>query len=446
MKAKRILSIFAVLILLTTQSYAQPSDWAKEGVNKTLTYDLAPETIMSDFNKKITRGEFAHMSVKLYESITSKEAPHNYENPFSDTSDTYVLSANKLGIIKGVGGRRFAPDNPISREEISVMIYRTLKVSGIEVKEYTVSFADSNKISTWAKGAVGFMQHHNIISGVGVNLMSPKSLTTREQAMLISVRAYENFVELDSITLNNVKVSIGDSLTDVEKSLGVANRIDPSNSDYKWHVYNSDYSKFIMVGINNGIVEAIYTNSKGFKANEIYYGDLDVGKNQSVNKRVKFQFDKHDNNKVHGCLIVSRNNIKTQSFVGEFAKAQELENFDATNAFRVNNNKKPLKIDEIAVITARKHSQDMADKNYFSHTNLEGLSPGDRYKNNKGNTRGWGENIAAGNLLGIDTFDQWVNSKGHRDNMLGNHNYLGVGFAYNKSSNYIFYTTQFFSN
>jgi len=113
---------------------------------------------------------------------------------------------------------------------------------------------------------------------------------------------------------------------------------------------------------------------------------------------------------------------------------------------RTNYGLKALKIDDIAVKTARQHSQDMADKNYFNHINLDGLTPWDRYKNNGGKNFGSGENIYAGRLLGIEAFDGWLNSEGHRKNMLGNHNYLGVGFGYNKSAKYYYYLTQFFSS
>jgi uncharacterized protein YkwD len=63
-------------------------------------------------------------------------------------------------------------------------------------------------------------------------------------------------------------------------------------------------------------------------------------------------------------------------------------------------------------------SQDMAEKNYFSHTDSQGRDPFKRMADfdYKG---GWmGENIAAGKSSGVDTFTQFKNSPGHNANML----------------------------
>ena len=199
-----------------------------------------------------------------------------------------------------------------------------------------------------------------------------------------------------------------------------------------------------MVGIKNKTVLGLYTNSKGFEANGVNYGDVGVT-NDKIN--IKYYFDKYENNKVHACLIAEEESrYWGKGYDKTIFEAQEMENFDTTNAFRANYGLNALKIDDIAIITARKHSQDMADKNYFDQTNLEGLSLWDSYINNGGKNFGSGENISAGRLLGIESFDGWLNSEGHRKNMLGNHNYLGVGFGYNKSADYYYYLTQFFSS
>ncbi len=256
------------------------------------------------------------------------------------------------------------------------------------------------------------------------------------------------------LSLKDITIYIGDPITRVESLLGKPDRIDPSEYDFNWHVYNSDYSRFIMVGIKDGIVEALYSNSKGFATNNAKYGDVittEEWRSKGQQTGIDLYMDRSDNDgnhKIHACRIISDDVTLKDKYAenDEFYKAQELENFDATNAFRVNHQLKPLAVDDIAVLTARKHSQDMADKNYFNHTNLEGLSPWDRYKNNGGQkASGSGENISAGRLLGIDAFDGWVNSEGHRKNMLGSHEYLGVGYGYNQSSTYRYYMTQFFS-
>lgn len=95
--------------------------------------------------------------------------------------------------------------------------------------------------------------------------------------------------------------------------------------------------------------------------------------------------------------------------------------------------------------SARLHSLDMATKNYFSHTAVDGRSPFDRMKaaGYKGGTMG--ENIAAGNATAAATMTQWMNSDGHCANIMNPaYKHLGVGYAYGASSTYKHYWTQNF--
>ena len=232
------------------------------------------------------------------------------------------------------------------------------------------------------------------------------------------------------VELDGTRINIGDAYSVVESMLGTPDRIDPSDSDYKWHVYNGDYSCFLMVGIKNGLVEALYTNSRGFETNIAGYGDI-----QNKNNRkdgIALYYDSNDAYKAHAVMVVSMDTTPRREFDREYYKAQELQNFDATNAFRVNHGLLPLVWNDLAAQTARKHSQDMADRDYVDHITPEGLNPGDRFRRNGGRSDDWAENIAAGYLLGVEAFDGLVNSESHRDAMLiPSLKYLGVGHGYN---------------
>jgi uncharacterized protein YkwD len=105
----------------------------------------------------------------------------------------------------------------------------------------------------------------------------------------------------------------------------------------------------------------------------------------------------------------------------------------------------PLVMHPLLQSAARKHSKDMATNNYFSHTNLAGLSPFDRMRAEgyKGGTMG--ENIAAGNATVAATMDQWMKSDGHCANIMSkSYTQLGVGYWYSATSTYRHYWTQNF--
>jgi uncharacterized protein YkwD len=60
-------------------------------------------------------------------------------------------------------------------------------------------------------------------------------------------------------------------------------------------------------------------------------------------------------------------------------------------------------------------------------------------------SRSSGENIAAGNSTVKATFEQWMNSQGHYENMMNkNYKYVGIGY-YKTNSGYTYYWAQIFS-
>lgn len=114
--------------------------------------------------------------------------------------------------------------------------------------------------------------------------------------------------------------------------------------------------------------------------------------------------------------------------------ADEKETFDLVNQQRINNGLQALKVDEEVQRVARIKAQDMVDNNYFSHNSPTYGSPFDMLNSFKISYRSAGENIA-GNSSNSAAVTAWMNSSGHRANILnGSFNYTGVGVV--KSSKY----------
>ena len=171
-----------------------PSKWAKAEIDRAIETNLIPDKIQGEYRSNITREEFSEITVNLYEALSGKKAVIQGENPFTDTDNVKVRIANDLGIVKGVGDGRFIPDNAITREEISVMLYRTLKSAKPEYNysySYDYIFADQDKISKWARESVAYLYGIEVINGVGDNLFSPKGNTSREEAIVLVKRIYD---------------------------------------------------------------------------------------------------------------------------------------------------------------------------------------------------------------------------------------------------------------
>ena len=100
----------------------------------------------------------------------------------------------------------------------------------------------------------------------------------------------------------------------------------------------------------------------------------------------------------------------------------------------------PLLWDDRLAAVAQAHSVDMVERNFFDHTNPDGLSPFDRMKNAGINYWYAAENIAAGQRTPEAVINAWMNSTGHRNNILSeNLTHIGVGF-------YEYYWTQVFAS
>jgi uncharacterized protein YkwD len=88
-----------------------------------------------------------------------------------------------------------------------------------------------------------------------------------------------------------------------------------------------------------------------------------------------------------------------------------------TNAERQQAGCGPLSIDGNITAAAQAHASDMAARRYFEHTNLEGVTFDQRMRN-AGYSQPGAENIARGATTAKVVVDMWMNSPGHRANIL----------------------------
>jgi uncharacterized protein YkwD len=159
-----------------------------------------------------------------------------------------------------------------------------------------------------------------------------------------------------------------------------------------------------------------------------------------------------DNAKKCGC---SWGNFESEGKCVDRITATELEILRLTNEQRVENGLRPLKWNSALAEIARDHSEDMVSRNFFSHDNPDGEDPTARARRHRFNVHknlggGWSsegiaENInimPSGNVEGVgyvsDTpkdiayysVDGWMNSPGHRANILDSqYTEIGVGVA-----------------
>lgn len=186
--------------------YSNANEWAKPELQKAANLGLIPDILKdADMTKPINREEFCELSVLLYEKVAAKTSQPVSANPFTDTTNTQILKAYKLGITSGTSATTFSPKVLINREQCAAMLFRAIKAIKPN-EDYSIvgvkDFPDQKNISTWAVESTKYMSKVGIISGDAQGNFMPKAITTaqeaasygmatREQAIALSVRTYE---------------------------------------------------------------------------------------------------------------------------------------------------------------------------------------------------------------------------------------------------------------
>ena len=162
-------------------------DWFYEYVKKSYEDGLFTGTSDTTFepNANLTRGMFITVLSRFDKADTS-----NYANIFYDVKpgEWYQEAVNwgaANGIVNGVGENEFRPNDPITREQMAVMLcnYISYAYPGLfNSMSSAPMFADYEQISEWARVQVLLLQQIGIVQGREDNKFEPQAYVTRAEA------------------------------------------------------------------------------------------------------------------------------------------------------------------------------------------------------------------------------------------------------------------------
>ena len=112
------------------------------------------------------------------------------------------------------------------------------------------------------------------------------------------------------------------------------------------------------------------------------------------------------------------------------------------NSARAKENLAPLKLNSALSNVAQAKSEDMQKNNYFDHTSPTYGSPFDMMKKFGISYLSAGENIAKGQKTAEAVVNAWLNSEGHRANIL-NKNFTDMGLGYLNTGGTTYWTQIF---
>ena len=410
------------------------NSWAVKNVQKTVELGIMPQSLAYDALADITKEELCILAINFYNMYTDKSAKPTINNPFSDTDFEMNILAYELGIMSDVSNGKFEPTKKVTREQLTVVIYKTMSACGINISgSYDRKFADETDISDSAKIGVNFVVSNGIMSGSG-NYFNPKVNVTKEQAATAFLNAY-NTVTSQPKNINGKSIYIGDSEDKVISVFGKPQRIDNTMYGYNRYIYNSDYKNLVMIGIKNGKVVDVYTSSENGHYENIKIGEkFSSGGNkydydEEINKAVMYDnFVKMEiycdvnTGEVYSIKISDKKENYSRD-VSNYTESLEShigkEIFDIINGERAKRDIELLLWDDKVSLSAENHSEDMVKNKYLEYNNKDGKTPFERM-----NDTGVTFNFAAETISKVsgDVFDVMgdiMPNVGKRGNILG---------------------------
>lgn len=172
------------------------ADWAREAVEGLAAREAVNGVGAGRFHPEgeVTRAEFVAMLARIF-GIAEGAIKASV---FSDVTGEewyagYVAAAAELGIAKGREDGTFGPDDPISRQDMAVIVHRVtlkLKISLKRNPAAFASFGDQGSVADYAAEAVEAVRQAGLVNGVGDGLFAPLALSTRVQAAALIYRLF----------------------------------------------------------------------------------------------------------------------------------------------------------------------------------------------------------------------------------------------------------------
>lgn len=216
-----------------------------------------------------------------------------------------------------------------------------------------------------------------------------------------------------------------------------------------WYSYSNDYVHYTKVGVADGKVVKIVTFDTDAVYGSAAIGDLltEPGKKgylyveeYKANNNViaDLYYDKNNNNMVYSITLTAPSYLSSgTSYTADTISEMQKQITDMTNACRVQCGVGVLYFNDKLTGVAQAHAEDMAENMYFSHTSQDGRTFDKRITNAGLNYSYCGENIDAGYYSAEAAINGWLNSAGHRENLMSvNFTHIGVGAAYNPNDEY----------
>lgn len=164
--------------------------WAKQAIERLVESGIVSGIDEHHFapDQSVTREQFVSLLMRTMKlPVVSDQAPFS-DIPSSRWSASYIAGAIKAGVIDPQyyyeDGGFFAPEQPIPREEMAVMIWRALRMTD-HMNNINIKFKDEQEISAEDVERIDAVAAAGILSGNPDGTFKPNATLTRTEACIV---------------------------------------------------------------------------------------------------------------------------------------------------------------------------------------------------------------------------------------------------------------------
>lgn len=301
----------------------------------------------------VSEKDMLNQAVALFEKLSGNEVvvPEGLRQDCGETplSKAVVLGFTNIDEVSSVSDAV-----AIRKQDALTVLYKTIisydysfALESEEIDEIMNTCYDNALVDEENRAAYAFMLKHKIIDN-GFNTEPNKIITWSGCATLIDV-LYDLFVQDTVFYMGDAEIKIGSNIDTVTEVFGDPVRIDNSDYEFNWYVYNTDAASFMMVGVKEDRICAFFSNSSGFT-----YGDLKSGDDYLLAYKYledpDFRFIKAPDGTIDAIMY----NPYTKSDVSltndQYLRGCEL--IDVLNTYRAKNGLSPLNVNADSYTTA----------------------------------------------------------------------------------------------
>ncbi|MBO5328994.1 MAG: S-layer homology domain-containing protein [Anaerotignum sp.] len=392
--------------------------WALSSMEYAYEHGFVTEEELQKATSPMSRKEFCGVVMGFLESVTGIERKATIATPFSDCDDPMVIAAYEAGVIGGVEPGVFAPDRTLTREQMAIMIARTLKVCNLDLAEDAKKnpFTDTSRLYDSSNNYIDQLYGAEIVNGYEDGTYGPFREMTIQEAVISFVRAHryimtgmaydpnavveeetktteekEDKSETETVEVDGKPVMLRWTAEELKAVWGEPDRIDTSVYGLDRYIYLNDYQDYFFVTFEDGEIVEIFVpgtdytymgmNGKGTMADIKNLTFVSMAEHSGVvrneGSEARLPMDYEGN--LCGLLLQTDDFAANKDPMSTLHHAtredMEMQLLDLIQVCRVERNGEQLIWDKKLWDVARAHSEDMIAETYFDYNSLDGTTP-----------------------------------------------------------------------